>query len=78
MSTLLLIFFVTIPYYLICSADQKIFDEKSANSFLQDVNKRLGEKIYIKYETEWNFNTDINTLNEKKVVSLLLMFRFSN
>ncbi len=70
MSILLLVIFVSFPY-LIWSASEKIVDEKEAQLFLKDVDKKLGEKSNILTLVSWNFNTDINDQNEKKVVSIL-------
>jgi len=69
MSTLLLVFLVAFPH-LISSADQKITDEKQAQLFLKDVDKILGEKSAVMSFVQWNFNTDINDVNEKKVVCI--------
>jgi len=70
MSTLLLLFLVAYPH-LISSADPKITDEKEAQLFLKDVDQVLGEKSAVMSFVQWNFNTDINDVNEKKVVCIL-------
>jgi hypothetical protein len=55
---------------LISSTDEKIVDEREAQLYLKDVDKILGEINSVMSFTQWNFNTDINDENEKKVVSL--------
>jgi hypothetical protein len=49
---------------------KKIADEKEAQLFLKQVDKILAQKTSVVVFTQWNFNTDINDENEKKVVSL--------
>ncbi len=69
MSKLFLLLLIAFPN-LISSADEKIVDEKEAQLYLKDVDKKLEEKNSIMAFTQWNFNTDITDENEKKVVSL--------
>jgi hypothetical protein len=69
MSRLFLLILIAFPN-LISSADEKIVDEKEAQLYLKDVDKKLEEKNSIMTFTQWNFNTDITDENEKKVVSL--------
>ncbi len=69
MSRIFLLILIAFPN-LISSADEKIVDEKEAQLFLKDVDKILEEKTFVMTLTQWNFNTDINDENEKKVVSL--------
>ncbi len=69
MSRIFLLLLIAFPN-LISSADEKIVDEKEAQLYLKDVDKKLEEKNSIMAFTQWNFNTDITDENEKKVVSL--------
>ncbi len=62
-----LIFILKIKTFFV---DKKIADEKEAQLFLKQVDKILAQKTSVVVFTQWNFNTDINDQNEKKVVSL--------
>jgi peptidyl-dipeptidase A len=67
MSRLFLLLLIAFPN-LISSADEKIVDEREAQLYLKDVDKILGEINSVMSFTQWNFNTDINDENEKKVM----------
>ncbi len=69
MSRIFLLLLIAFPN-LISSTDEKIVDEREAQLYLKDVDKILGEINSVMSFTQWNFNTDINDENEKKVVSL--------
>jgi hypothetical protein len=51
-------------------------DEKEAQLYLKDVDKIHAERTTILTFTQWNFGTDINDENEKKVVSLRILYYF--
>jgi len=75
MSRLFLLLFIGFPNF-ISSVDEKIVDEKEAQLYLKDVDKIYAERASILGFTQWNFNTDINDENEKKVVSLSILYYF--
>ncbi len=75
MSRIFLLLLIAFPN-LISSADEKIVDEKEAQLYLKDVDKIHAERFSIMTFTQWNFNTDINDENEKKVVSLRILYYF--
>jgi hypothetical protein len=70
MSKLLFVLLIVFPYF-ISSVDQRINDEKEAQLYLKDFDKKLGEKISSLTFIQWDFNTDMTDENEKKVVSIL-------
>jgi hypothetical protein len=70
MSKLLFVLLIVFPYF-ISSVDERINDEKEAQLYLKDVDKKLEEKIYNLTFIQWDFNTDMTDENEKKVVSIL-------
>jgi hypothetical protein len=70
MTTLYLVVFIIFTH-LNLSLSEKITNETEAQLFLKDVDKKLGEMKSNVIFSQWNFNTDINDENEKKVVSLL-------
>ncbi len=61
---------------LISSVEEKVVDEKEAQLYLKDVDKIHAERTTILTFTQWNFSTDINDENEKKVVSLRILYYF--
>ncbi len=75
MSMFFLLLFIAFPN-LISSVDEKIVDEKEAQLYLKDVDKIHAERTSILTFTQWNFNIDINDENEKKVVSLSILYYF--
>jgi hypothetical protein len=69
MTTLYLVVFIIFTQ-LNSSLSEKITNETEAQLFLKDVDKKLGEMKSNVVFSQWDFNTDINDENEKKVVSL--------
>jgi hypothetical protein len=70
MSKLLFVLLIVFPYFTL-SVDERINDEKEAQLYLKDVDKKLGEKTSSLTFIHWDFNTDMTDENEKKVVSIL-------
>ncbi len=75
MSRIFLLLLIAFPN-LISSVEDKIVDEKEAQLYLKDVDKIHAERTTILTFTQWNFGTDINDENEKKVVSLRILYYF--
>ncbi len=75
MSRLFLLLLIAFPN-LISSVEEKVVDEKEAQLYLKDVDKIHAERTTILTFTQWNFSTDINDENEKKVVSLRILYYF--
>jgi len=69
MTTKYLVVFIIFTQ-LDSSLSEKITNETEAQLFLKDVDKKLGEMKSNVVFSQWDFNTDINDENEKKVVSL--------